>query len=293
MWPDDFEFDLSGINDAFSGGGGGDWGGFDLGFGGDGFDNFNWMPQDLPLPATIGLGANPMADLGVDAMPRGDMIFSDPWATSPTEDFYDPMGAPRGGQLQGIDSFGPSNDPSEFFMNELPDGQPELQDTVAKMTPQEYADRVFARGEFAGPGAVGPKMTADYPYGATDAKDLANRYLEMSGGDLQRANGLAMAYRTGQYENDPMFRDAQHYLLSQQYIRDYPGLGVATAAPIAGGYSLAKAGAQALPAPAGANIDRVMRLLGLDPLYNASQPSLSEFYWGGVRPVMEGLGFTR
>lgn len=113
---------------------------------------------------------------------------------------------------------------------------------------------------------------------------LVQRYLDLSGGNLTAAQNLASQWRTGPLENDPVYRDAQHALLTAQFARDYPMLTPIVPLLVVA-YSGAKALVQALPEPIGQAIDTWLTSLGADPLARASAPSVSEMVHG-VAPLV-------
>lgn len=117
--------------------------------------------------------------------------------------------------------------------------------------------------------------------------------LARSGGDPTRAHALALQYRQGDagaLADDPGLRDAEHYLHMTEAAA-VPALGAPLAAASLGivpAYSLAKAGAQALPTRAGALVDHVLHSFGMDPLSTASPPSMGEVA-AGVSPGVQKL----
>lgn len=132
-------------------------------------------------------------------------------------------------------------------------------------------------------GAVNNPHPAQYESAYKTGPDLGEKFLQDAGGDPQRAHSIAMYYRSQPgYENNPVFRDAEHYLsteksLSNPYV-NLTGVPQMAAVTLPPAYSAAKWLAQMLPPELGKYIPY---------LYNASPPSLSEV-WSGMAPVFKG-----
>lgn len=128
----------------------------------------------------------------------------------------------------------------------------------------------------------------DDPYRAKTTEEAIQRFLKLAGGDLDKAQAMAMRYRTGRWEHHAPFRDAQHYFLTQQALRDHPALAYSGLLGIPA-YSAAKGVAQALPSGLGRSLDAALRTLGIEPLADASPPSTREVRWG-MQPLFDALG---
>jgi hypothetical protein len=130
--------------------------------------------------------------------------------------------------------------------------------------------------------------TSYYPLQANTSQDVANRYMQQSGGNAQQALGYATQARTGAMENAPMLRDASHALWTQAAMQQNPYLASLSVPVLAPAYSAAKGLAQwvnAMNPSLGGMIDPWMARMGQQPLVNASPPSLREV-WSAMRPIL-------
>lgn len=246
MW----DFDLGDL-------GGFDTGGFDLGFedpnwstfdvgnlGGDPGWNFDfgdpesdWTLSDIPSVDASGPWADAGRFQGVDSLDLGSQMQIHPWTAGQN---LDPGPTPSG--FHGVDSQGPPQDPTEFFMGESAPFSPTEADPTGELqargiSPEEAVYRANAEQMTAGPGGgVGQKLV-DLKNQAVSL--VSNKTYELMTGktpdeiiqDLQNPNptGAVRDIRSLYPDYSTDFDKLEHsyasYLMANR-LGYYPALGI-------------------------------------------------------------------